>query len=300
MVFFLEVRFLFKLQMKNFNLSLFFLISNSINLRCEIFILFNRITIYNDNDLFFLIVVIKATDNFSISLPAKAKLSTIHEDLLFVEKHRSNFNIGLKSKCFYSTFTGFGFHPSKYSSLFHKLGLRYFNRGMNYSGFSSNKPVYNLYFEIENFNDFTIFLVQFKNKHLPFGNYTVYIKVIYNSNKIFMAGNQFEFKYHDHSVLNDLYKKILHRLGQHFSFYNLSDSGISYIQVSFYSLYWNIEYELFLNKDKIASLSLNDKKCILDVINISVSTEKNYLPKPLEVVLDDNLKVKNVKIKKLP
>lgn len=68
-------------------------------------------------------------------------------------------------------------------------------------------------------------------------NYTVYVKVRYDVDNFFMAGNQFGFRYDNETNLSDLYFDILQRLEQYYSSYNLSDSDIVYIQVSFRSLY---------------------------------------------------------------
>ena len=47
----------------------------------------------------------------------------------------------------------------------------------------------NLYFEVTDFNDFTSFKEKFFSYNLPMNNYTVYVKVRYDVDNFFMAGN---------------------------------------------------------------------------------------------------------------
>lgn len=152
----------------------------------------------------------------------------------------------------------------------------------------------NLYFEVTDFNDFTIFKEKFFSYNLPTNNYTVYVKVRYDVDNFFMAGNQFGFRYDDESHLYDLYLNIIQRLEQYYSSYNLSDSDIVYIQVSFRSLYWQAKSDLSIDKIKTLSLSTQDKKRTLDIITIPISTKPNYLPKPLDTTFDNNNQINRV------
>ncbi len=125
-------------------------------------------------------------------------------------------------------------------------------------------------------------------------NYTVYVKVRYDVDNFFMAGNQFGFRYDNETNLSDLYFDILQRLEQYYSSYNLSDSDIVYIQVSFRSLYWQVKSDLSINNIKSLTLSNQDTKRSLDIITIPLSTKPNYLPKPLDTIIDKNKQINRV------
>jgi hypothetical protein len=63
--------------------------------------------------------------------------------------------------------------------------------------------------------------------------YTVYIKVRYNEDSYFMAGNQFGFKYSSKINIDELYAIITARFEDYFSHYNLTDEDIVYIELIF-------------------------------------------------------------------
>ena len=63
--------------------------------------------------------------------------------------------------------------------------------------------------------------------------YTVYIKVRYNEDNYFMAGNQFGFLYSSKINIDELYGTIISRLEEYFTNYNLTDEDIVYIELIF-------------------------------------------------------------------
>ena len=63
--------------------------------------------------------------------------------------------------------------------------------------------------------------------------YTVFIKVRYNVDKFFMAGNQCGFNYTSDYVVKDLFTVVSKRLEDYMSDYNLTEEAIVYVQVAF-------------------------------------------------------------------
>lgn len=59
--------------------------------------------------------------------------------------------------------------------------------------------------------------------------YTVFVKVRYNIDNFFMAGNQFGFVYSDYNELSLRYRNVVKRLEECMESYDLSDDNIIFI-----------------------------------------------------------------------
>lgn len=126
---------------------------------------------------------------------------------------------------------------------------------------------------------------------LPYDNvYTVYVKVRYNVDSFFMVGNQFGFVFDSNSSLNGLFDNINDRLSDYFSYYNLEDDDIVYIQISFRLLDRKVYSGLSIDKTNLSytSSTKTEQKNVVDIASIPTTTEENVLGKPLEVVIDSN------------
>lgn len=64
--------------------------------------------------------------------------------------------------------------------------------------------------------------------------YTVFIRVKYDVNCYFMAGNQFGFTYNNANDINNLKSTIIKRLEKYFEDYKLTDDDIIYVEASFW------------------------------------------------------------------
>ena len=63
--------------------------------------------------------------------------------------------------------------------------------------------------------------------------YTVFIKVRYNVDEFYMAGNQFGFNYSCESDIKGLFIVVSNKLEEYMNHYNLRTDAIVYIQISF-------------------------------------------------------------------
>ena len=71
-------------------------------------------------------------------------------------------------------------------------------------------------------------------KDVPVGFvYTVFIKVRYNVDAFYMAGNQFGFIYSCESDIKGLFSVISNKLEEYMGYYNLGSDTIVYIQITF-------------------------------------------------------------------
>lgn len=128
--------------------------------------------------------------------------------------------------------------------------------------------------------------------------YTVYIKVRYNEDSYFMAGNQFGFKYCSKINIDELYDIITARFEDYFSHYNLTDEDIVYVELIFRKFDTKLLSEFsindFISKDDYTNNNImNISK---NMLNIPVSTYDKYLGKPLNVVIEDG-RITNIPIK---
>lgn len=98
-----------------------------------------------------------------------------------------------------------------------------------------------------------------------------------------MPGNQFGFDLSFDSKFEFLYNDIKDRIEEYFSHYNLVGEDIVYIQVSFRLLDKLVYTDLFLEKEKLNSLSLTDKKFVTNLLTIPITTNENFLGNSLPV-----------------
>lgn len=164
--------------------------------------------------------------------------------------------------------------------------------------FKGNKnKVVHIYFGVEDLYDLFTFSEKMLNTNLPVNNvYTVYVKVRYSKDSFFMAGNQFGFKFSSDNDYELLFQDVKVRLDEYFSYYNLVDEDILYIQVSFLLLDRMIYSDLAIDKDKLHNLPVSEKKAILDLITIPTTIEDDQLGKCLPIVLDTNNNIKQVNV----
>lgn len=135
------------------------------------------------------------------------------------------------------------------------------------------------------------FAKQIKETILPSINYTVYIKVRYNIDSYFLAGNQFGFTYESDYSINDLYNVFRNKLEDYFKDYHIIDEDIVYVEISFRKFDTKIVSDF--KKDRFFSNQLIAKNNIKDnnrnMLNVPISVHKATLGKLLEVVIDKNL-----------
>ena len=123
--------------------------------------------------------------------------------------------------------------------------------------------------------------------------YTVFIKVRYNINEYFMAGNQSGFVFTSNSDINELYTTVYKRLNEYLDFYDLNYDDIMYVMLS------------FRQKDKklLSEFSLTEKPHIpkSDFIitekklSVPVSINEDSLGKPLSVSVSNGV-ITNINI----
>jgi hypothetical protein len=178
---------------------------------------------------------------------------------------------GMKGKSFSTGFGG-GFRPVRNAKSIH------------------------LFFRFDQFISYPIFLSTFLSYSTPFGNYTCYVKIRYDKDNFLMVGNQFGFSYNQDSELSMLYSNIQDRMEEFFNHYKLENEDIIYIELIFRPLQWRIESDVFLDRAKIEDLSLSTQRRLLDIQKIPISTNEDYLPKPLVVSLDNNQMVNHIQI----
>jgi hypothetical protein len=161
-----------------------------------------------------------------------------------------------------------------------------------------NKSLH-VYLPLHAFYDLSVFTALMLDSQVSLDNlYTVYVKIRYNKDNFFMAGNQFGFKYNSVNDLHILFNDIKVRLDDYFGYYNLSDDEIIYVQVSFRALDRMVYSDLLLDKNKLTNLSPSTVRTTLDIISIPTTRDENDLGKPLPVVIDynNNNKIKEIKI----
>lgn len=103
--------------------------------------------------------------------------------------------------------------------------------------------------------------------------YTVFIKVRYDQDNFFMAGNQFGFNYKSFNDRDDLLSIIKKRLKDLFEEYKLTDDSIVYIQLNFRKLDTKLLSEFKL--DNSNNISLSESSSIKRKLNIPVSVNEN-------------------------
>lgn len=97
--------------------------------------------------------------------------------------------------------------------------------------FGRNKPVY-FHLELHQMN-LDYFAVQVNTK-VPYNcTYTVFIRVKYNYNEYFMAGNQFGFTFDNDKRIQQVFKVIVDRFNKYMEYYKLTAKDIRYVAVGF-------------------------------------------------------------------
>jgi predicted RNA-binding protein len=130
---------------------------------------------------------------------------------------------------------------------------------------------------------------------LYIGNiYTVFVKVRYNIDAFFMAGNQFGFKYTDTSKLGEIYQVVLQKLDKYMEDYDLIQEDVVYIELSFRK-----KDKILLSDISVDRNITHIEKRVLDTdkksLNIPVSINQDYLGELLSVEIENNL-ITNVKV----
>lgn len=150
---------------------------------------------------------------------------------------------------------------------------------------SRDKPLV-LYFNVHEFNS----LPNFRNSvisKISYGViYTVFIKIRYNIDSFFMAGNQFGFNFTSNNDIYDLLSIINIRLEEYFEDYNLTDLSVVYVQLTFNKLDVKLLSEFLLDKPNY--ISITDNTSTRKKLNIPISVSENSMGKPLDVVIVNN------------
>ena len=120
-----------------------------------------------------------------------------------------------------------------------------------------------------------------------------------------MVGNQFGFNYISNDNNLELFDLIKIKLEHYLSYYNLVDEDILYIQISFRKINKKIYSELKLDTKyllNIDNIEVNDNFIKRDILNtkklisLPVNIDKDYLGKPLDIILGDNNDISIVNI----
>ena len=174
---------------------------------------------------------------------------------------------------------------------------RYYSTGSTILFKGNKNKVVTVYLGVADSYDLTLFSEKMLNVNLDLNNvYTVYVKVRYSKDSFFMVGNQFGFKYASEKDLEVLFNDIRARLEEYFSYYNLVDEDIIYIQVSFRLLDRMIYSDIAIDKEVLENVSVPEKKETLDLVSIPTTTEEDSLGHPLPIVLDNNNNIKQVDV----
>lgn len=119
--------------------------------------------------------------------------------------------------------------------------------------------------------------------------YTVYVKVRYDENNFFMAGNQFGFDFTSSDSISHLQENIIARLEEYFLDYNLTEDQIVYIQLRFKKLDKKLLQEFSSSniKEIITTSTPSETLSLKGLISIPVSTHSDSLGKPLDINIKD-------------
>lgn len=139
--------------------------------------------------------------------------------------------------------------------------------------------------DITNINMFTSIIIANK---LIFDTYTVYIKIRYNRDSFFMAGNQIGFNYVSIDDLVNLYNAINIRLEEYFSVYNLQDDNIIYVQISLKLLDRKIYSGIMLDKDNLHYAVKSEVRQVKDIVSTPIVSNYSILGAVLNTISDIN------------
>lgn len=118
--------------------------------------------------------------------------------------------------------------------------------------------------------------------------YTVIIKVRYDVEHFFMAGNQFGFNYDSQYKIDDLLTIVNNKLDDYFSDYNLSDQSVLYVEVTFRQLDNKLLSEFSLQTPVHVKGSENKALVTTRDLNIPVSVNKDSIGNPLLLETKDD------------
>lgn len=131
---------------------------------------------------------------------------------------------------------------------------------------------------------FTIFQLnssefnQIISKYVPIDFvYTVFIKVRYNIDSFFMAGNQFGFDYYSDSDIEQLHDDAMSKLQFYLDEYNLTGDAVVYVQFSFKQSDKTLLSEFSL--DKPTHITVSENTITQNKLNIPVSINEDSLGK---------------------
>lgn len=124
---------------------------------------------------------------------------------------------------------------------------------------------------------------------ISFGNICiVFIKVRYDYNNFFMAGNQFGFNYSSNDKIDNLLQIVNNRLENALEAYNISDDSILYVQLTLKPMDTKLlsEFMLFY---KPRHITKEESMVTNKNLNIPLSIKKDSLGKHLTVEQDNGL-----------
>lgn len=117
--------------------------------------------------------------------------------------------------------------------------------------------------------------------------YTVFIRVRYNKNEYFMAGNQFGFNFDSSSVITGLFDVVTDKVREYMEDYNLSEEAITHIELIFRQRDKKLLSEFKL--DKPLHVTKSEVITTQKDLNIPVSINESSIGKPLPVKVSNGL-----------
>lgn len=175
----------------------------------------------------------------------------------------------------------------------HNVNPQFYNPIPSIYVSSKGLPIH-LFFTIYQLNSYEFNPIISKYVPIDFV-YTVFVKVRYNLDEFFMAGNQFGFTYSSESDLKSLLAVISEKLEEYMSIYNLSDDAIVYIQVTFRQKDKKLLSEFSLlssdgtDRKDLFHIPRSDLKSVESNLSIPVSIDEDSLGKALPVDISDGL-----------
>lgn len=158
---------------------------------------------------------------------------------------------------------------------------------------SNNKTIF-VYFDINDIYNLTVFNEKIISA-VPKGFvYTVFIKVRYNYNEFFLAGNQFGFNFlSDDQVENQLFGIVIQRIEDYFDEYKFKSKDIVYIEISFIQKDKKLLSEFSL--DKPSHISIQENIEIKNKLTIPISINKDSIGTPLPVNISNGI-ITNIRV----
>jgi hypothetical protein len=126
--------------------------------------------------------------------------------------------------------------------------------------------------------------------------YTVFIKIRYDYDSFFMAGNQFGFDFSSDNDIENLLYMINARIDQYYEVYDFIEKSIVYIQISFREMDKKLISEFYLEKP--LHISAYDNISTKKDLAIPLPINEDSLGKPLSVDISNGIITKiNLTIK---